>query len=328
VGTRFLFLLAAVVALAATGLGRAGGARGAHCHSTGGVPVAVSDSGGICQASSDPTSVANADAVGGGIAQSNASNGSTSAATVDGSGIAQASADNGSDAHSTVHGSGIAQSHADNGSSAAAYTFGSGLSQASADNGGYALACARGEALAQASADGPDSRAVASANGNGVAQSSANAGQRVKHVNGGSCPPGEGEQAVPQPADLSTSQQITAGATVGRLAVITISSTNNGTTTAGDAYVKDFLPDGYVFVDCRSTIDGISGGFCWWDGVNMVVDDLGDFAPGSSTTVMIYVRPTVAGNSVNSVGIGSSGGDFDPDSTNNFFNLPVTTAAA
>jgi uncharacterized repeat protein (TIGR01451 family) len=133
---------------------------------------------------------------------------------------------------------------------------------------------------------------------------------------------GEGLADPNVPADLSVIQQMSADPTVGRLAAITINASNGGSETATDAYVKDFMPAGFEYVDCTSTIGGVPGGFCWWDGTNMVVDDFGDLASGVSATVTIFVRPTVAGNFVNSVGIGSD--TYDPDSTNEFVDLPVT----
>jgi uncharacterized repeat protein (TIGR01451 family) len=124
------------------------------------------------------------------------------------------------------------------------------------------------------------------------------------------------------PADVSVTQQASANPKAGHLLAITIQAANNGTKTATDAYVKDFLPPSFEYVDCTTTIGGLPGGWCWWDGTNIVVDDLGDFPAGGAATVTLYVRPTVAGHFVNTVGIGSD--TYDPDSTNEFVDLPVT----
>jgi uncharacterized repeat protein (TIGR01451 family) len=179
--------------------------------------------------------------------------------------------------------------------------------------------------------ESPGAQATASASGGQNAQAIASAGNTVTDRRGGPCPPQEEEAAGladPNiPADVLTSQTMSAGPKVGGpLAWITITASNNGTHTATDAYVKDLMPAGFQFVDCTSTIDGLPGGWCWWDGTNIVVNDFGDFPKGSFAVTTIFVRPTVAGEFINTVGVGSD--DYDPDSTNNFFDLPVTVGAA
>ena len=120
---------------------------------------------------------------------------------------------------------------------------------------------------------------------------------------------------------MSVTEQASGNATVGQVFAITINAANNGSQTATDAYVKDFMPGSFQFVGCTTTIGGLLGGWCWWDGTNIVVDDFGDFPSGGTATVTLYVRPTVAGDFVNTVGIGSD--TYDPDATNDFIDLPI-----
>jgi uncharacterized repeat protein (TIGR01451 family) len=199
---------------------------------------------------------------------------------------------------------------------------------AQADNEGNALACATSAGVGVAQADGPDSHATAAASGS-TRVASASAGETdVEADPGTDCSAIEGNDTGQLlPADVLLSETMSAGAKVGGgLSVITVKAANAGDNTAIDAYIKDLLPQGFEFVDCVSTVSQFRRGFCWWDGESTVVDDFGNFLPGSTAMTQIYVRTTVAGDFLNRAGIGAD--NYDPESTNNFVDLPVTVAAA
>jgi uncharacterized repeat protein (TIGR01451 family) len=310
---RLLILFTATLAVAVAGLGRAGTALAVHCHSSGGVSSASISGGDTCVANSDLTGVADATAGGGGsTAVSNGYSGSHATSKAIGPGA-------------------TAVANGQTGATSSAFAFGNGTSVSNGSANGFALACAYDFATAVANGDGAGSDATASAAGSGVAVANATAGMTDHQFAGGNCPPPQSEEdlglADPNvPADVTLSQQIGASPKVGKLAWITITATNSGTNTGRDAYVKEYMPDGFQFVDCTTTLDGLPGGWCWWDGTNIVVDDFGDFAPGEVAVVNIFVRPTAAGDFFNTVGIGSD--DYDPDSGNNFVSVPFTVAAA
>ena len=127
------------------------------------------------------------------------------------------------------------------------------------------------------------------------------------------------------PADVGITQSIGASPKVGQLLAINVTATNGSKTAGTDAFIKDIMPAGFQYVACSLKIDGVEGGFCSWDGVQTVVGDIGTFAPGSTVTLSIGVRPTAAGSFVNSVGVGAH--QYDPDASNNFADAPVTVAA-
>lgn len=66
-------------------------------------------------------------------------------------------------------------------------------------------------------------------------------------------------------------------------------------------------------------------GFSWWDGEHMVVDDIGLFKPDAVATLRISVTPTAASSFVNTVGVGAH--EWDPDSSNNFMDMPLTVGS-
>jgi uncharacterized repeat protein (TIGR01451 family) len=125
------------------------------------------------------------------------------------------------------------------------------------------------------------------------------------------------------PADVGISQSIGANPRVGQLLTLTVTATN-GDTAATQAFIKDIMPAGFQYVACSVLINGAPGGFCSWDGESTVVGTIGTFAKGSTAVLSIGVRPTAAGSFVNSVGIGAH--EWDPDSSNNFADAPVTVA--
>lgn len=127
------------------------------------------------------------------------------------------------------------------------------------------------------------------------------------------------------PADVSISQSIEGTPQVGKPFVLVITAMNSGKNTATDAFMKVLMPAGFVYNACEATVGVAKLGFCWWDGKNMVVDDIGAFTAGSTAVLRINVTPTIAGKFVNAVGIGAH--QWDPDSSNNFMDMPLTVSS-
>jgi hypothetical protein len=126
------------------------------------------------------------------------------------------------------------------------------------------------------------------------------------------------------PADVSITQTLEGTAKVGKPAVLVVTATNAGKNSATDAFIKVTMPAGFAYNACEATVGTVKLGFCWWDGEHMVVDDIGLFDAGAVATLRINVTPTVAGKFVNTVGVGAH--EWDPDSANNFMDMPITVA--
>jgi hypothetical protein len=126
------------------------------------------------------------------------------------------------------------------------------------------------------------------------------------------------------PADVSITQTLEGTAKVGTSAVLVVTATNAGKSAATDAFIKVTMPAGFAYNACEATVGTVKLGFCWWDGEHMVVDDIGLFDAGAVATLRINVTPTVAGKFVNTVGVGAH--EWDPDSANNFMDMPITVA--
>lgn len=108
----------------------------------------------------------------------------------------------------------------------------------------------------------------------------------------------------------------------------TITVTNNGPSTATDVTITDTIPDGTTFV---SGVDGNGTTVCALLQVGTVVCELGDMAPGATTTVYLTVQvaASVPDGTVlaNSVTVSSTTPDPTPGNNTAGDNTDVTTSA-
>jgi uncharacterized repeat protein (TIGR01451 family) len=105
-------------------------------------------------------------------------------------------------------------------------------------------------------------------------------------------------------------------ATLGTDVTYTLQPRNRSATTATDVVLTDVLPDGMSFVSAESTLGSCSAE------VNIVTCNLGNLAKGQYAIVKIRVRPLMAGNFSNNVGVTAT--EFDHAPENN--TLRQTTA--
>jgi hypothetical protein len=127
------------------------------------------------------------------------------------------------------------------------------------------------------------------------------------------------------PADVSITQSIEGSPQVGKASVLVVTATNKGKNPATEAFIKVLMPAGFAYNACEAMVGTVHIGFCWWDGKNMVVDNIGVLNSGATATLRVRVTPTAAGSFVNTVGVGAH--EWDPDSANNFMDMPLTVAA-
>lgn len=119
-------------------------------------------------------------------------------------------------------------------------------------------------------------------------------------------------------ADLSIAKTASANPTVGANLTYTLAVTNNGPSSATDAMVNDTLPASVTFVSATPT-----QGTC--AGTSAIACNLGALAAGGSASVTIVVKPTAAGNLVNTASV--SAGENDPSPANNQASASSTIGA-